>query len=81
MIPGSTPLRSHLATVKQLVNLLLSNQPEHYTSRPVKERNYFALEDEMVIAVCDKFKVRGEGGWRVGGGRGWGEMDGLGPEL
>lgn len=61
LIPGSTPLRSHLATAKQLVNLLLSNQPEHYTSRPVKERNYFALEDEMVIAVCDKFKVRGEG--------------------
>lgn len=66
-VPGVAPLKGQLAEIRQLVNLVLSNQPEHYGSRPVREKTYYALRVEKVIIVCEKYKDVGEGGSLFGG--------------
>eukprot|EP00897_Mesotaenium_endlicherianum_P010332 jgi/Mesen1/9327/ME000061S08776 len=57
-LQGSQPLKACLVEVRQLINLLLSIQPENFTSKPVREKSYYALDTSKVIVVCDKYKVR-----------------------
>lgn len=53
---GKKPLKQCLVEARQLVSLLLSNQPDHFTSRPVREKSYYALTPAQVIAVAEKYK-------------------------
>ncbi|XP_042392283.1 exocyst complex component SEC15A-like [Zingiber officinale] len=41
---------------RQLVNLLLSNQPENFMNPVIREKNYGALDYKKVANVCEKFK-------------------------
>eukprot|EP00271_Cylindrocystis_brebissonii_P004692 TRINITY_DN16508_c0_g1_i1.p1 TRINITY_DN16508_c0_g1~~TRINITY_DN16508_c0_g1_i1.p1 ORF type:complete len:834 (-),score=194.69 TRINITY_DN16508_c0_g1_i1:1366-3867(-) len=61
-MPGVPPLRSHLAELRQLVLLILSNQPEHFLSKPVREKSYPNVRPEKVIIVCEKFRDAGDTG-------------------
>ena len=45
-----------LIEARQLVNLLLSNQPENFMSPVIREKNYGALDHKKVASICDKFK-------------------------
>lgn len=50
------PLRSHLAEARQVINLLLSNTPEHYLSKSFREKTYHELTHAKVLIVCDKYR-------------------------
>eukprot|EP00268_Persea_americana_P011315 TRINITY_DN1478_c0_g1_i4.p1 TRINITY_DN1478_c0_g1~~TRINITY_DN1478_c0_g1_i4.p1 ORF type:complete len:792 (-),score=169.72 TRINITY_DN1478_c0_g1_i4:784-3159(-) len=49
-------LRDCLAEIRQLVNLLLSNQPENFMNSAMREKHYSALDYEKVASICEKFK-------------------------
>ncbi|XP_074589895.1 exocyst complex component SEC15A-like [Curcuma longa] len=48
--------RECLTEARQLVNLLLSNQPESFMNPEIREANYGALDYKKVAVVCEKFK-------------------------
>ncbi|RDX70696.1 Exocyst complex component SEC15A, partial [Mucuna pruriens] len=50
-----------LVEARQLVNLLLSSQPENFLNPDVREKNYYALEHKKVAAILDKFKDSPDG--------------------
>jgi len=50
-----------LVEARQLVNLLLSSQPESFLNPDVWEKNYYALEIKKVAAILDKFKDSPDG--------------------
>jgi len=52
------PIKSNLAEARQLVNLILSTNPEAYLSKAVRDKNYYCLTPEKVLIVCDKYRVR-----------------------
>ncbi|CAI5467823.1 unnamed protein product [Closterium sp. Yama58-4] len=56
----AVPLKSHLAEARQLINLILSNNPEHYATKSHREKNYGALAPTKVLIVCDKYRDVGE---------------------
>ncbi|CAI5515809.1 unnamed protein product [Closterium sp. Naga37s-1] len=56
----AVPLKSHLAESRQLINLILSNNPEHYATKSHREKNYGALAPTKVLIVCDKYRDVGE---------------------
>lgn len=45
-----------LVEVRQLVNLLLSNQPESFINPVIRVKNYGALDLKKVAIICDKYK-------------------------
>ncbi|CAN6482866.1 unnamed protein product [Victoria cruziana] len=53
-IEGS--LRDCLIEARQLVNLLLSSQPENFMNPVIRERNYSSLDHKKVGIICEKFK-------------------------
>lgn len=53
--------KSCLVEARQLINLLLSNQPKDFMDPALREENYYALDDKKVAAICDKFKDAPDG--------------------
>ncbi|KAK7277243.1 hypothetical protein RIF29_18394 [Crotalaria pallida] len=53
--------KSCMVEARQLINLLLSNQPENFMSPVIREENYYALDYKKVAAICDKFKDSPDG--------------------
>lgn len=51
-------LQDYLAEARQLVNLILSNNPEQYSSKSYREAHYGSLQPEEVLIICDKYRVR-----------------------
>lgn len=52
---------SCLIEARQLVSLLLSNQPENFINPVIRERNYYALETKKVEKICEKYKDSPDG--------------------
>ncbi|GAB4843966.1 Exocyst complex component S15A [Ancistrocladus abbreviatus] len=48
--------RAYLIEARQLINLLLSSQPENFMNPVIREKNYNTLEYKKVAMICDKFK-------------------------
>ncbi|KAF8728953.1 hypothetical protein HU200_018254 [Digitaria exilis] len=51
-----TTFRDCLVEIRQLVNLLLSSQPENFMNPVIRQRNYGSLDYKKVAIVCDKYK-------------------------
>ncbi|KAJ6819982.1 exocyst complex component SEC15A isoform X2 [Iris pallida] len=49
-------LKDCLLESRQLVNLLLSNQPENFMNPVIRVKNYGALDYKKVATICEKFK-------------------------
>ena len=45
-----------LVGIRQLIDLLLSNQPESFMNPVTREKNYGSLDHKKVAIICDKFK-------------------------
>ncbi|XP_006649446.1 exocyst complex component SEC15A-like isoform X1 [Oryza brachyantha] len=50
-----------LVEIRQLVNLLLSSQPENFMNPVIRMRNYGSLDYKKVAIVCDKYKDFADG--------------------
>lgn len=48
--------RKCLVEIRQLINLLLSSQPENFMNPVIRQRNYHALDYKKVAMICEKFK-------------------------
>ncbi|KAL1294626.1 hypothetical protein HN51_055400 [Arachis hypogaea] len=55
-IYAEASFKSCLIEAQQLINLLLSSQPENFMNPDVREKSYYALDYKKVAAICDKFK-------------------------
>ncbi|KGN57519.1 exocyst complex component SEC15A [Cucumis sativus] len=53
--------RNSLVEARQLINLLLSNQPENFTNPEIREKNYNMLDYKKVASICEKFKDTPDG--------------------
>lgn len=53
--------RGCLIEARQLINLLLSNQPENFMNPVIREKNYNALDYKKVASICEKFKDSPDG--------------------
>ncbi|KAE9621141.1 hypothetical protein Lal_00019651 [Lupinus albus] len=53
--------KSCLVEARQLVNLLLSNEPENIMNHVIWQQNYFMLDYKKIAAICDKFKDSPDG--------------------
>lgn len=53
--------RSCLVEARQLINLLLSSQPENFMNPVIREKNYNALDYKKVAIICDKYKDSADG--------------------
>uniref|UniRef100_A0A0A8XXM9 Exocyst complex subunit EXOC6/Sec15 C-terminal domain-containing protein n=1 Tax=Arundo donax TaxID=35708 RepID=A0A0A8XXM9_ARUDO len=51
-----TTFRDCLVEIRQLVNLLLSSQPENFMNPVIRQRNYGSLDYKKLAIVCDKYK-------------------------
>lgn len=49
-------LKSGLAESRQLVNLLLSNNPENFLNPVIREKNYNALDYKKVVTISEKLR-------------------------
>lgn len=49
-------LRDCLTEARQLINLLMSSQPENFMNPIIRERNYKSLDYKKVATICEKFK-------------------------
>ncbi|MQL91669.1 hypothetical protein Taro_024285 [Colocasia esculenta] len=49
-------LRGSLIEARQLINLLLSSQPENFMNPVIRVKNYGALDYKKVASICEKFK-------------------------
>lgn len=49
-------LKDCLVEPRQLVNLLLSNQPENFMNPVIRQKHYGALDYKKVANICEKFK-------------------------
>ncbi|KAF5187612.1 Exocyst complex component sec15a [Thalictrum thalictroides] len=54
-------LRSCLTEARQLVNLLLSSQPENFMNPVIRQKNYSTLDHKKVATICEKFKDSPDG--------------------
>ncbi|KAK4788383.1 hypothetical protein SAY86_019702 [Trapa natans] len=48
--------RECLVEARQLINLLLSNQPETFMNPVIREKSYSSLDFKKVASICEKFK-------------------------
>ncbi|PSS33498.1 Exocyst complex component SEC15A like [Actinidia chinensis var. chinensis] len=46
---------------RQLINLLLSSQPENFMNPVIREKNYNCLDYKKVATICEKFKDSPDG--------------------
>lgn len=53
--------RGCLIEVRQLINLLLSSQPENFMNPVIREGNYSSLDNKKVATICEKFKDSPDG--------------------
>ncbi|KAF3644862.1 Exocyst complex component SEC15A [Capsicum annuum] len=53
--------RSCLVEARQLINLLLSSQPENFMNPVIREKNYNTLDYKKVSTICDKYKDSADG--------------------
>ncbi|OIT29210.1 PREDICTED: exocyst complex component SEC15A [Nicotiana attenuata] len=53
--------KSCLLEARQLINLLLSSQPENFMNPVIREKNYNALDYKKVATICDKYKDSADG--------------------
>ncbi|KAK9289524.1 hypothetical protein L1049_007679 [Liquidambar formosana] len=53
--------RGCLIEVRQLINLLLSSQPENFMNPVIREKNYDTLDYKKVASICEKFKDSPDG--------------------
>ena len=53
--------RGCLIESRQLINLLLSSQPENFMNPVIREKNYNSLDYKNVATICEKFKDSPEG--------------------
>ncbi|KAL6294759.1 hypothetical protein ACE6H2_002901 [Prunus campanulata] len=53
--------RGCLIEARQLINLLLSSQPENFVNPVIREKNYNALDYKKVSSICEKFKDSTDG--------------------
>ncbi|XP_073039370.1 exocyst complex component SEC15A-like [Primulina eburnea] len=53
--------RSCLVEARQLINLLLSSQPENFMNPVIRVKNYNALDYKKVAAICEKYKDSPDG--------------------
>jgi hypothetical protein len=53
--------RGCLIEARQLINLLLSSQPETFMNPVIREKNYNALDYKKVACICEKFKDSSDG--------------------
>lgn len=53
--------RSCLIEARQLINLLLSSQPENFMNPVIREKNYNALDYKRVATICEKYKDSPDG--------------------
>lgn len=53
--------RSCLVEARQLINLLLSSQPENFMNPVIREKNYNALDYKKVATICEKYKDSPDG--------------------
>ncbi|KAF8722817.1 hypothetical protein HU200_021945 [Digitaria exilis] len=51
-----TSFKDCLVEIRQLINLLLSNQPESFMNPVTREKDYGSLDHKKVAIICDKFK-------------------------
>ena len=51
-----TTFRDCLVEIRQLVNLLLSSQPENFMNPVIRQRNYGSLDYKKLAIICDKYK-------------------------
>ncbi|CAM0945804.1 unnamed protein product [Alopecurus aequalis] len=51
-----TSFKDCLVEIRQLTNLLLSNQPESFMNAVIREKNYGSLDHKKVAIICDKFR-------------------------
>ncbi|XP_024981839.1 exocyst complex component SEC15B-like isoform X2 [Cynara cardunculus var. scolymus] len=54
--PEANELKLALVEVRQLVNLLLSNNPENFLNPVIRERSYHALDYRKVVIISEKLK-------------------------
>ncbi|XP_047318065.1 exocyst complex component SEC15A-like [Impatiens glandulifera] len=53
--------REYLIEARQLINLLLSNQPENFMNAVIRQKNYNSLDYKKLVYICDKFKDSSDG--------------------
>lgn len=51
-----TTFRDCLVEIRQLTDLLLSNQPENFMNPVIREKNFGSLDHKKVSIICDKFR-------------------------
>lgn len=51
-----TSFKDCLVEIRQLTNLLLSNQPESFMNAVIRENNYGSLDHKKVTIICEKFR-------------------------
>lgn len=53
--------REYLIEARQMINLLLSDQPEHFANAVTRQKNYNSLDCKKVAYIYDKFKDSSDG--------------------
>lgn len=53
--------KSCLIEARQLINLLLSSQPENFMNPVIREKNYNTLDYKKVATICEKYKDAADG--------------------
>lgn len=53
--------QSCLIEARQLINLLLSSQPENFMNPVIREKNYNTLDYKKVATICEKYKDAADG--------------------
>ncbi|KQK23485.2 exocyst complex component SEC15A [Brachypodium distachyon] len=56
-----TTFRDCVVEIRQLVNLLLSSQPENFMNPVIRGKNYGSLDYKKLAIICDKFKDSADG--------------------
>lgn len=63
-------LKTALAELRQLINLLLSNHPENFLNPVIRERSYNTLDYRKVVAISEKLRDPSERLFGTFGSRG-----------
>ncbi|KAL6539655.1 Exocyst complex component S15A [Orobanche hederae] len=50
-----------LIEARQLINLLMSSQPENFMNPVIRQKNYYALDYKKVATICEKYKDTADG--------------------
>ncbi|KAK6127206.1 hypothetical protein DH2020_039049 [Rehmannia glutinosa] len=53
--------RGCLIEARQLINLLMSSQPENFMNPVIRQKNYNALDYKKVATICEKYKDSADG--------------------